>query len=160
MPAMSDTCLTPANETGEVMTLLNEQASLYGRLELLADRQRLLVSDDDVRPLFELLADRQRLSEQLLRIGGCLGPVRRQWPLFRERLSSADQAEADRLWNEAGVRLRRVMESDERDARVLSGRKQAVAAALGNSQTTGEVMSAYRSPAAAALRVDCTDEIE
>jgi hypothetical protein len=159
MPAIGDPFTTPANETGAVLTLLSEQASLYERLESLAERQRTLVSDDDVSPLFELLADRQRLSEQLLRIGGCLGPVRREWSSFRSRLTTMEQAEADRLWNEAGNRLRRVMESDERDTRVLSGRRQAVAAALGTSQATGQAMSAYRAPVAA-LRVDCTDEVE
>ncbi len=51
--------------------------------------------------------------------------------------------EADRLLSIIQGRLKRVIDGDEQDARVLSARKQAVAGALRESHTIGEAMAAY-----------------
>lgn len=141
-----------------VLDLLREQASLYAKLESLAARQRSLVTEDDVGPLLGLLADRQRLSEQLTRLSTRLAPVRGEWETCRRCLSPAQQAEADRLLSDAGGRLRRIIESDEQDARVLSGRKQAVATALQATHSTNQALRAYRAPTGRADRLDCVDE--
>ena len=141
-----------------VLDLLREQASLYAKLESMATRQRSLVTEDDVGPLLGLLADRQRLSDQLTKLSTRLTPVRREWETYRRCLSPTQQDEADRLLSDAGGRLRRIIESDEQDARVLSGRKQAVATALQATHSTSQALQAYRTPTGRSDRLDCVDE--
>lgn len=110
----------------EVLGLLREQSALYARLESFAARQRFLVRAEDTSPLLTLLAGRQRLSADLTRLATRLAPVRRSWSAFRERFSSSQRAEADGLISDVTRRLRRLIESDENDARLLSLRKQGV----------------------------------
>ncbi len=142
----------------EVLLLLKEQASLYVKLESLSVRQRLLVTGDDVNPLLTLLADRQRLSERLVRIATRLASVRREWSTYRERLTPPQRAEAERLLSEGGRRLQRVIECDEQDARVLSGRKEAAASDLRTTHSTSRAISAYREPIGYSARLDCVDD--
>jgi len=145
-------------QPGDVLRVLREQARLYDELETLAKRQRVLVTDDDIGPLLALLADRQRLSERLVLLGTRLAPIRREWTRYREKLSPPVRDEADRCLGDASAALQRVLDRDAHDARVLSGRKHSVAAALGRTQSTREAMSAYRVNAASSGRLDCTDE--
>lgn len=111
----------------EILGLLREQSALYARLESFAARQRSLVRADDTALLLSLLADRQRLAVELTRLATRLAPVRRGWSAFRERFSSTQRTEADGLISDVTQRLRRVIESDEKDARVLYVRKLGVA---------------------------------
>lgn len=131
---------------GAVMVLLREQALLYGRLESYARRQRSLVTGSDTEPLLSLLAERQKLAVELGRVAERLAPIRRTWATFRGRLSPAQRAEADRLVEETTLQLQRVIESDERDARLLEARKQMTADALRSARRTGDALSAYRAP--------------
>ncbi|MDO8630645.1 MAG: hypothetical protein Q7R41_09125 [Phycisphaerales bacterium] len=133
-----------AEQPEEVLGLLREQATLFARLETFADRQRHLVTEDDTRPLLALLVDRRNLSTELTRIAGRLAPVRRDWAAFRESLSPPQKTEADGLVEDATQRLRRLIESDERDARLLSVRKRVTGDALRATHATGQAMSAYR----------------
>jgi len=152
---------TPAEvgTAGEVLGLLREQASMYGRLETLATRQQLLVSVEDAGPLLALLADRQKLAEGLTGIASRLEPVRCGWRVYRERFSETERVEADRLWDDVRQRLRRIIERDEQDARVLSARRQSVRQALQTAHATGQALSAYRAPSVGANRLDCVDEV-
>ncbi len=142
----------------DVMSLLREQSSLYTRLEGVSARQRSLVTEDDVGPLLALLTDRQKLSEQLQRIATRLAPVRREWDSYRTRFTPKQRAEASRLLSEAGQRLRQLIDNDEQDARVLSGRKQAVARVLQTTHSTSQAISAYRAPTDRSGRLDCVNE--
>jgi len=142
----------------DVLHMLREQSRLYDELEALARRQRTLVTDDDIGPLLSLLADRQKLSERLVLLGARLSPIRREWPRYRERFSSQEREEADRCLGEASAALQRVLDRDARDARILSGRKQSVAAALEQAQSTRQAISAYRGGTVSIGRLDCTDE--
>ncbi len=141
-----------------VLKLLREQAARYNQLETLSERQRSLISEDDVGPLLALLVDRQKLSERLAQIATLLAPVRREWATYRTRFAPGQRAEADRLLGDAGEGLRRIIERDEQDARVLSGRKQAVAGVLRTTHSTSQAISAYRTPAGRAGRLDCVNE--
>ena len=148
-------------ESGDdVLAMLREQALLYAELETLAKRQRDLVTHDDIGPLLALLANRQKLSEKLGRLGTRLAPVRQDWPQYRDRFTADERVEADRCLNDASAALRCVLERDAQDARVLSGRKQAVAKALGRTHSTRQAISAYRTSGAPNGRLDCTDEAE
>jgi len=142
----------------EILCLLREQASLYSKLDSLSMRQRSLVTGDDVGSLLRLLADRQRLSERLTRIAERLAPARQNWAAYRDWLAPAEREEADRLLGESGQRLRRVIQCDEEDARVLSGRKEAAARALRATHATGRAVAAYGVEARPAGRFDCVDD--
>jgi hypothetical protein len=148
----------PVEKPEEILGLLREQSALYARLESFAARQRSLVREDDTAPLLSLLADRQRLSVELTRLATRLSPVRQGWSMFRERFSTSQRTEADGLVSDVTQRLRRVIESDEKDARILSLRKQSVATKLHATHRVGQAISAYRVPAGAAMGADRLDE--
>ncbi len=131
-----------------VLGLLREQARLYGELESCASRQRSLVAGDQVGPLLAILSDREQLSGSLATIGRRLEPVRAQWDSFRTRFAASELREADQLLTVASTRLQNVIRGDEQDARVLYGRKQAVANALRSVHSTHQAMNAYRGAAA------------
>lgn len=133
---------------GDVLALLRDQAALYARLESIAERQRTLVTRDDTTPLLVLLADRQRLSRTLSDVGRQLAPIRGEWSTYREQLDAAQQQEADRLVEEIADRLKRVIEGDERDARLLSARREMTSRALRTMHAGTPVRTAYLARAA------------
>lgn len=126
------------------LELLRKQAAMFGRLESLAAKQRGLVNQDDAGPLLAVLGERQRLTSALAVIGKELQSARRNWAATRKALSPSGREEADGLLEQVQARMRRVIESDERDARVLSARRQTVAGELRQTQTVVHAVSAYR----------------
>ena len=151
----NDLAKAPDDET---MTLLRAQDALYARLELLASKQRLLITHDDTDPLLALLADRQKLALELTRIAARLEPIRSHWTLHRQRLTPHEQAEAEKLLAGTMERLRRVIDNDECDARMLSTRKVAAATTLRDVRATSLGLSAYRTQTLRSGRFDETDE--
>jgi hypothetical protein len=158
MTTASDGTIDAIEAPDDVLALLREQASLYVKLEALAARQQALVTAEDAGPLLAILADRQRLSERLTRVAAELEPVRRRWEVYRQKLSPYQAAEADRLLGDVQQLLRRIMDSDEHDARILSARMQTVAETLRKTHTTSQAISAYCVPSDGAARLDCVDE--
>ncbi len=144
--------------TAEMVSLLREQVSLYGRLEKLASRQQSLVADEDTGPLLTLLAQRQKLSAELAGMRTRLEPIRRDWDRHRDGLSGAERVEADRLLKETRRLLRNVIQRDEEDARLLAARKEAIAVALRSSHSTEQALSAYRAPDGDSGRISHLDE--
>jgi len=136
------TMLTPQR----VVELLREQARLYGELESLAAKQRILVAIEDSGALLAVLADRQRLASSLQVIGDNIEPVRRTWSSFRERLNASQRAEVEDLLARIGQRIRRLIEGDERDVRLLSARREGTARAMRGAHAAGEAILAYRVP--------------
>jgi hypothetical protein len=141
-----------------MLAWLEEQSSLFGRLESLASKQRTLVSQEDTGPLLALLGERQRLSSRLTQLGSRLEPIRRNWNDVRGRLSGDQRSAADRCLAESRKRLQRIMDSDEHDARVLAARKQNVAQALRGTHDSRCAVTAYRVPPDRALASGCLDE--
>jgi hypothetical protein len=141
----------------KVLGLLREQIALFARLESFAGLQRRLVTGDDAERLLSLLAERQKLSSRLQRIAAILEPVRRDWARYRARLAAPQRAEADKLLADTTDCLQRIIESDERDAKVLSVRKETAARTLRSAHSTGRAISAYRQPEAPSARLDCVD---
>lgn len=141
-----------------VLVLLREQSRLYEKLEALATRQHRLVSGDDTRPLLSVLGDRRKLAQELAKVGLRLEPVRSEWSSFKKRMTQRQVAEAELLLRDAGERLQRVIDSDEKDARVLCGRKHAVADSLRKTHSTSEAIQAYRVSVGRVKRLDCVTE--
>ena len=134
---------TVADRPEDVLGLLREQASLFARLETFADRQRVLVAEEDTRSLLAVLADRQKISAKLTQIAGTLAPVRRDWATYRGKLSEPQQAEADKLVENAARQLRGLIEGDERDARMLLVRKKMTGDAIRATHSSGHAVAAY-----------------
>lgn len=150
----------PIGNADAVLELLRRQAQLYAELETFAARQRTMVTREDTSPLLALLADRQRLSLELRRVAGELEPARRQWSRLIVMLSESQRVEAEELIQQSKDRLRRVIEGDEEDARLLSIRKSRVGADLRRFEGSAHALSAYGSaamkPSACGLMDGCT----
>ena len=158
MTTAIETIAGPPATPEEILPLLREQIPLYTKLESYALRQRSLITGDDGNALLSLLANRQRISADLARVASRLEPVRREWARYRGQFTPAQRDEADRLLTEIHKRLKRVIENDEQDARLLAARKQATADTLRATHTIGQAVSAYRVPAGGSERLDRWDE--
>lgn len=144
-----------SDHASDVVPLLRRQASLFSRLEKFAMRQRILVVQEDTRPLLALLADRQKLSLELTMVSQQLAPVRKHWDSVRESLTEEARGEAAGLLEDIRDSLSRIIESDERDARALGVRKEMVRESLRASHVQGAAAGAYRAgPGAAGARLD------
>jgi hypothetical protein len=158
MTTENDSGIDPPETPEEVLALLRAEIPLYEKLESYASRQRSCITKDDTGLLLSLLADRQKISTELARLTARLEPVRRNWSCCRERFAPAQRDEADRLLTEIHGHLKRVMESDEEDARLLVARKKAAADVLQATHSTGRAVSAYRVPTAAKDSLTRCDE--
>lgn len=138
----------------EALALLRRQSDLYEQLEALSQRQRPLVSEENVGPLLTLLADRNRLSIDLNRIEGELAPLRSAWSSYTQRFTHWERDESRRLLDGIRTRIERVLQRDEVDARILSARKQSVSQALSSTRETRQVIAAYTPAAPVSRGVD------
>jgi len=145
---------TPA----DIVSLFRDEAALYTKLESYAERQRSLIAEDDATPLLALLADRQKLSMALAVVGARLAPIRRDWESWHTRMSPAQRAEAEQLARDTQECLRRVIDRDEQDARMLSARKQTAARGMRTAHHAGAAISAYRTPLRGGERSGRLDE--
>jgi len=129
--------------------LLEEQDGLYARLETLAVRQHRLIFGDDPGRLLVLLAERRQLTEGLSRIAERLAPARTKWSAYREGLTTAQQDLADRLLSQTQGRLRRLMEGDTEDARLLSLQTSRAGEGLREHFSRSQAIQAYQGRGAA-----------
>lgn len=134
----------------EVLALLDRQVTLYGELEAMAGKQRALIAADDTTPLLKLLAQRQKLTRELQILNDRMAPFRADWPRTKEALPAPQRVEAERLLRDVQDRLRRLLEQDERDVRLLSARKQQVGSALAGLRSGKRAVAAYRHDGGAA----------
>ena len=126
-----------------LMDLFGRQLGLYRRLEQLADVQRKVIEIDDTRPLLQLLSERQKLTTALAELNAEITPYRERWSEVRQTLSAADGAALDGLVRETGDRLRRILENDAADTRLLAAKKNRMAQSLGELETGRRTLSAY-----------------
>ena len=145
-------------DVATAISLLREEAGLYDNLEELARRQRDYVAADDATRLLTVLVDRRKLSDDLQRIGQHLSPVRRSWEAYRKRLSESQRSEVEGLIGKTANCLKRIMERDEEDVRVLSARKEMVAVGLRATHVSGEALAAYGAPGMDRSRPGSLDE--
>lgn len=158
MPSDLTTNASAAQAPPAVLRLLREQSSMYDRLESLALRQRDYITRDESNALLKLLSERQTVTEGLTRIAKELDPIRSEWASTRNTFNEQQRAEADRLINDTRRRLERLIELDERDARLLKVRKQATASTLGSVHMTARAIGAYGTRSIAGSRFDRLDE--
>ncbi len=145
-------------EPNRALLFLREQAGLFSRLEGLAARQQALVAGEAIEPLMSVLADRQKVSVRLAEIASFLKPVRSAWKEFRTQFDATQRDEAETLVTNTEASLKRLIENDERDARILSARKQRVAEQLSGLNSSGGAVAAYQRKAQTVRRMDLVSE--
>jgi len=142
----------------EALELLRHHVAALGRLEGLAHRQRDLIERGDTRGLLALLTRRQEVTDELAGMVKRLEGVRRDWPQLRAGLPPDEADAAQRLVDEVGSRMRRVIESDTEDARTLDIRKQQSRQGVSEMVCAQGALSAYggteASPRACRVEVD------
>lgn len=140
-----------------VLAILKEQRTLYTELDSLASKQRSLITGDDPNRLLTLLAKRQRVSVSLTDVARRFEPIKENWEQIKKGFNAAQRVEAENLLDDIRMYLRRVIEGDEQDARLLSARKQATAGALRQSHVAQQAVSAYQVPKQASGSLNCLD---
>lgn len=158
MSTTTDAKRGPADSPREVLELLGTEAALYAKLESYAAKQRALVDHEDTDPLLSVLAARQQVTRELARVGTRLAPFRRDWQSCRRRFTPSQRGQVEELLRSTSSRLRRIIEGDERDARLLSARKQVVAHGMRATHATGQALAAYGAQQRGKNRVDRLDE--
>ncbi len=133
-----------------VIDLLGRQLVLYRRIEQLADAQRKAIEVDDTRPLMRLLSQRQKLTTALTKLDAELTPYRERWDGIKEALPPAERRGLDEMVKEAGERLRRILDQDEADGRLLAAKKNHMTHSMSELETARRTLVAYGGTAGAA----------
>lgn len=145
--------MVTAGETRDVTALiglLEEQRGLYGRLRLLAERQRGLVVQDDPQPLLALLTERQRLVDGLVGLNGRLAPYRSEWTTVYGGLDEPKRRQVAELLEEANAALGSILQSDSHDTAALTARRQGMVQQLATVDAGARAGAAYATAGATA----------
>lgn len=143
-------------DTTALIGMLEQQRSFYGRLRLLADRQRALVVQDDPQPLLALLAERQRLVDGLVSLNERLAPFRSDWTTVYGGLDEPMRRHVAELLEEANAALGSILQSDGQDTAALTARRQGMMQQLAMVDAGARASAAYAS-AGAAVRSSLAD---
>lgn len=146
---MSTMEIDASRASEEVLGLLDKQVTLYGELETLADKQSQLLGEDDATPLLKVLACRQRLTVALQDLAQRMAPFRAEWQRVKEAMNARQRESAESMVLQVNERLRRLIERDERDVRMLAARRRTVGAALDQLKCGQSTVQAYGQPVAA-----------
>ena len=144
----ADESAVEASAGQEAMDLLKRQLGLFKQLEQLTDAQRQAIEFDDTRPLLGLLSRRQKLTSALTQLSAELAPYRRRWADTKETLAPTERDALDELLEEARERLRRILDHDEADGRLLAARKSRMVESMGELDTARRTLVAYGETAA------------
>lgn len=133
---------TTAN-ADQLLTLLEQQRSLYSSLQDLSRRQRGLISGDRPELLLEILRERQTLVLSLAQLNQALGPYRQDWDERFNALPADVQTRAGSLLESINGMLEAILASDQEDGALLAARKRVVAQNLNQLVGATAAHSAY-----------------
>ena len=83
------------------------------------------------------------MTAALTELGAKLTPYSDRWDDIRGVLTPAERRVLDRMLGEAGERLRRILDKDEADGRLLAARKTRMAQSMGELDTARRTLAAY-----------------
>jgi len=128
----------------QVLAALEEQRSLYARLDELSQTQGRMIESGDSDGLLDVLRQRQEIILEIEAVGRRLAPVKQRWDQFLRSLD-ADTKQLVQHRLEALTRLAgTVAERDESDRARLAERRDQIARDLGGLNRGRDAASAYR----------------
>lgn len=134
---------TTQGSAAELVMLLEQQRATYRRLRQLAERQRVLVVQDDMQPLLALLGERQTLVDALMRVHGQLAPYRADWPATMQSLDEPTRKRVTEMLEEANEALSGILQRDNRDSATLTTRRQETSERITTLGQTARATAAY-----------------
>jgi hypothetical protein len=130
-----------------VISALREQVECYRRLAKLAEVQHVHVAQGEVEALLEVLGRRAGVLEEIARLEGVIGPVKKQWGVYLARLDVRAKGTAEELLAETRALLERITASDRNDALVLQQQKINVGRQIGQHAAAKQVNRRYATAA-------------
>ena len=130
-----------------VISALREQVECYRRLAKLAEVQHAHVAQGEVEALLEVLGRRAGVLEEIARLEGLIGPVKKQWGVYLARLDVRAKGTAEELLGETRALLERITASDRNDALVLQQQKINVGRQIGQHAAAKQVNRRYAASA-------------
>lgn len=137
----------PKDGIGVLVSLLEKQRALYGRLCELSRDQAQLIETAQTEPLLELLGHRQKLIDEVTVVNADLEPYRRRWAELWADLGAADRGRVGALVRAVEDSLAEILKRDEEDRKALQTAKAKVSEQIKAVSHAGAAVNAYRSGA-------------
>jgi C4-dicarboxylate-specific signal transduction histidine kinase len=131
-------------EAEHVERLLERQQELFGELDIMSQRQALLVQEEDTDQLLEVLSTRQQVIDRISEISAHLEPYRASWDAVMGGLDEIGKVRVRRRLDALAILAERIAKRDEADRQVLETRRQTVAGELMQVNRGRGAMAAYR----------------
>lgn len=126
-----------------LLALVDEQLSLYGRLDELSRHQHKLIGDDDTDGLLRVLGERQVLIERITDASARMAPFRARWDDHVSGLGEEDRSRLRRGLDDLSKLMGQIAERDESDRAVMEHRRESVKSQLGEVKRGSAAVSAY-----------------
>lgn len=134
-------------DADNLITALERQADLYGRLVVLAEQQHECVVQDRQDELLDVLQRRQEVIDRIVAGDKLIKIVRTRWADVTRMLPEASRLRAEQAMTAMRERLARVVQCDADDTLVLQQRKFDVARQLGQTQSRRAAHAGYAASA-------------
>lgn len=138
--------MNAANSGSHIAALvegLAEQKRLYVDMEVLAARQKAILEADDHAALARLLAEKQAILAQVGAAETRIAEAKLRWKDLRERIDAERRAEVERLVEEVGAVLQRLMALEAEGHAMLQARRRRTAEELQTLWKTKRIPGAY-----------------
>ncbi len=139
----------PPRDLAQLLTLLQEQCTLYGRILELTGKQASFVRNEQPSQLLRLLVERQDLVRSLTKNNAQLEPYREQWAAVLESINESQRTAVKKLLDCIDALREKIRQRDEQDCASLAESKDRVARELGKLNRGGQAIGAYQAAAAA-----------
>ena len=128
---------------GVLLSNLERQLVLFGRLDQLSERQSKLVSAADTQPLVAILDQRRQITSDLAALTNQLPKSSSGSPTGTEQWSNSDRQRAKEMLARIRGHLQKLIKRDAVDARILSTRKNQTHAGIAAMHSGHQAVTAY-----------------
>jgi len=127
----------------DLLVMLELQKKLYIQLSGLAQSQFDLIENNTPEALLRVLADRQKLLSKITKVDNDLKIFKQNRDEILSQYSAAERDRINILLGEIEAVLCEVLENDQRDAQLLSGKKDQVANEIKKTKSGSRYNKAY-----------------
>jgi hypothetical protein len=136
--------LSDAVSVGQrILELLDQQAELLARFELLTKRQGECAASNEPAEMLGVLAEREQTLAPMLMIAKELESLASRREAGRAALSESDRERLDRLAEEAQRGFERIAQADEACRSAIAGTRDRLAAELGQVAHGRSALAGY-----------------